>query len=154
MGANPFEELGAAVESLRMEVRNLSTRVEELRNGLSLAPVLARIAALAARLDEPAVKAPEWEALNDAAADRRKGRRHLLRAINDGVVAARRVVGRGGRGKWLLSVADLDKHFPVLGERPKKEKPSPQRLGFSESDDSCPAAPSYRTNEVLAAVHR
>lgn len=145
MGANPFDELGAALEALRNEVRNLATSLEPLRNGLHLAAVMARIDALAA-------PRPEWEEIADAAAARRKGRGQLLRAIKDGTVAARRVPGPGGHGKWLLSVADLDKHFPVLAGAGRKKKNQGRNPGSSDPEGSCPAAPSYRTDDTVAEL--
>jgi hypothetical protein len=133
MGGNPFDDLGASVESLRNEVRTLASQVHLLCNGGNLAPLLSRLDVIVAAVATPPA---EWEALADAAAARRKGRGQLLIAINNGTIAAKRVKGRGGHGKWLLRVADLDKHFPVHGERQEKKKPKTQLLGFSEAQAS------------------
>jgi hypothetical protein len=148
MGANPFDEVVASIDTLRMElrigVRNMATAMEALRNGLNMAAVMAKIDALG---ESPA----EWETLADACSTRHKARAQLLAAVKDGTVKAQSVACAGGRGKWLLSVADLDKHFPKHGGGRGKKKPRPQRLGFSEPHGSSPENP-MSGNRTLATV--
>mgnify|MGYP003577846407 CR=1 FL=1 len=55
----------------------------------------------------------EWEAITVAMATRRKGRRKLLEAVDDGRVRAKRVEARGPTDAWFLNTRDLDEHFPI-----------------------------------------
>lgn len=154
MGTNPFDELGASL----VEVRNvlalfgqqlvlLRTDLERQKGNDGFLVLATRIEELGRKLTDPP---PEWEDLGHAAVKRGKSHRTLVAAAKDGRLRSRRITGRGGKDKWLLSTADLDQHFPAAARKKKADGHNP--AGFPDPFGSCLAAPSNQTSVDLPGV--
>jgi hypothetical protein len=107
----------------------LLERMEGIRSslvGLVSNQLLTGMATIQRQLNElaqvRAAPAPQWEAIAFAMKTRHKSRAALLGAIAAGLIEHRRTNAGNEKAGYLLSVADLDRHFPRIAKQARTTK--------------------------------